>query len=112
MRRDQLDVLGQVQLDLFTQPRPAAKPPKPRPRFTFERDVVALAVAADNAKTIVDARRRFQRRTNDLVRRLMIGWVPPTSGGADPIDLATVRTARRRDATRAVVDGEAGGSAA
>lgn len=56
-------------------------------------DMLMWAETRPTAK-IIDARKLFQKRTNDFVRLLIIGYRPPTSGGAEPVKIADVRRLR------------------
>lgn len=49
---------------------------------------------------VIHAERVFQKKTVAYIRQIMIGWVPPTSGGADPIDLREVRAMRRNSSKK------------
>lgn len=45
-------------------------------------------------RAVIDARQRFLAREVAFYRLLIIGYQPPTSGGAPPINLAAYRAAR------------------
>lgn len=46
------------------------------------------------SRVVIDARQLFLRREVAFYRLLIIGYQPPTSGGAAPISLAIYRQAR------------------
>lgn len=45
-------------------------------------------------RAVIDARQRFLAREVAFYRLLIIGYQPPTSGGAPPISLVAYREAR------------------
>lgn len=58
----------------------------------------------ENFGQVIDARKQFQKRTNDFIRLLICGYRPPTSGGPAPVDFAAYRSngsTRRTAATDA-----------